>query len=128
MHQYLKSPAVKYHLFMTTKEVYCTILMDYRLQITKCLSDCVEGWLLLKEATVLNENISAEIDCRYQDVLTPYHRLAYLLDHRQFLRKKREDGAQEETEVESSTTKSSHPRPQMSNEEEDITLQLTVYL
>ena len=77
---------------------------------------------------MLNENISAEIDCRYQDVLTPYHCLVYLPDHRHFLRKKREDGAQAETEVESSTTKSSHPRPQMINEEEDITLQLTVCL
>ena len=72
---------------------------------------------------MLNEGISEEIDCRYQDILTPNHRLAYLLDHRHFLRKKREDGAQEETEVESSTTKSSHPRPQMSNEEEEIAQQ-----
>ena len=76
---------------------------------------------------MLNESISEEIDCRYKAVLTPNYRLAYLLDHRQFLRKKREDGAQEETEVESSTTKSSYPRPQMNNEE-DIVRQSAVYL
>ena len=51
------------------------------------LADCTAIWLRLRQNDCIKEDILSEISNRFQQVATPEHLLAYMLDHRHQLEK-----------------------------------------